>query len=83
MIWVTNAKYEGGYRVRVEFNDGRKGIVGLGDTIRNDQREIFRPLRDPDYFKRFRVAMDTLVWENEADIAPEFLYENMRETISV
>ncbi len=81
MIWVSKAKYEGDYRVHVEFNDGRAGIVDLADAILNDSREIFRPLRNPAYFKRFRVAMDTLVWENEADIAPEFLYDNLQETV--
>jgi hypothetical protein len=81
MIWVSKAKYESDYRVHIEFNDGRTGIVDLGDTILNDQRRIFRPLRDPDYFKRFKVAMDTLVWENEADFAPEFLYEHLQETV--
>jgi len=27
--------------------------------------------------------MDTLVWENEADLAPEFLYEHLQETVPV
>jgi len=41
MIWVSKAKYEGDYRVPVEFNDGGAGIVDLGETILNDPREIF------------------------------------------
>jgi len=80
MIWVAKATYKGDYRVHVTFNDGRAGIVDLADTILNDPRDIFRPLRDPAYFKRFKVAMDTLVWENEADLAPELLYEHLQET---
>jgi len=82
MIWVSKAKYDGDYRVKVEFSDGKKGMVDLRDAILNDPRDIFRPLRDPAYFRRFRVAMDTLVWENEADFAPEFLYEHMQETVA-
>lgn len=81
MIWVIKAKYEGDYRVFVEFNDGRAGIVDLRQAILNDQREIFRPLRNPDYFRRFRVDMDTLVWDNGADFAPEFLYEHLQEAV--
>ncbi len=38
MIWVTKAKYDGDYRVLMEFNDGRTDIVDLSDTILNGQR---------------------------------------------
>ena len=42
--------------------------------------DVFRPLRDHSYFKRFRVhpELHTLVWPNAADFAPEFLYEKMK-----
>jgi len=83
MIWVTTAKYAGGHRVLVEFNDGRAGIVDLREAILNDPRAIFRPLRNPDYFKRFKVDMDTLVWDNGADFAPEFLYAHLQEAVAV
>ena len=40
----------------------------------------FEPLKDLGQFRRFRVdpEMQTLVWDNGADMAPEFLYEKMR-----
>lgn len=47
-------------------------------TIFTDSRPIFVPLRSPEYFKRFKVEMDTLVWENELDFAPKFLYEQVQ-----
>jgi len=42
--------------------------------------EIFGPLKKPDTFKSFEVdpELETIVWENGADLAPEFLHENMR-----
>jgi hypothetical protein len=41
---------------------------------------VFGPLKDPGQFRRFRVdpELQTVVWENGADLAPEFLYENMK-----
>jgi hypothetical protein len=34
-------------------------------------------LRDPAYFRRFTVnpEIDTIVWPNNADFSPDFLYE--------
>ena len=41
---------------------------------------VFEPLRDADYFGRLRADPEagTIVWPNEADIAPETLYERAR-----
>jgi hypothetical protein len=38
---------------------------------------VFAPLKDPSYFKQFAVNqdIDTVVWPNGADFAPDFLYE--------
>jgi hypothetical protein len=49
--------------------------VDLQETIYNDSRPIFIPLREREFFRRFRVEMDTVVWDNGLDLAPEFLYD--------
>lgn len=78
MIWVTDASYVDGYRIEVEFSDGGRGEVDLKDAILNDHREIVRELKDLAQFKCFRVDMDTVVWDNGFDLAPEFLYEHAK-----
>lgn len=35
--------------------------------------EVFRELRDPNYFKQVGVAFDTVQWPHEQDISPDTL----------
>jgi hypothetical protein len=75
-LHVRQADYVDGYRIRVRFNDGAEGIVDLSDCL---EGEVFEPLKDLNNFKAFHVDPDieTIVWDNGADMAPEFLYEKM------
>lgn len=72
---VTRAEYVDGHRLFLRFNDASEGIVDLGDTIKTETRAVFQPLKDEKYFRQFRIVFNTVVWENEADFAPEFLHE--------
>ena len=60
------------------FDDGTVGDVDLANEL---DGPIFEPLREPTYFRQFRVDPEgaTVVWPNGADIAPETLYEWARE----
>ncbi len=75
ILKVTNVEYKGGYSVFLTFNNGYEILVDLKNTIMNDHRNIFRPLQDINYFQNFEIKLNTIVWENEADFAPEFLLE--------
>ena len=77
-IWVTAAKALPKYRLRVRFSDGSEGEVDLQDFVFKDQRPIVVALRDPNTFAALRVALDTVVWANGFDLAPEFLYTNKK-----
>jgi hypothetical protein len=52
-------------------------IVRLVDLKSHLDGEIFEPLMNIDYFKNVRINpdIDTIVWSNEADFSPDFLYE--------
>ena len=71
---VTEAPHVRDFVVLVRFQDGVQGEVNLEPQLYG---EVFEPLKDPQYFRQFRVDADlhTLVWPNGADFAPEFLYE--------
>jgi len=76
-LHVKQAKYLHDYVIWLEFNDGAQGEIDLGGEL---EGEVFGPLKDTEAFKRFRVdpELETIAWENGADLAPEFLYENMK-----
>lgn len=69
---ITKAEYIDGYRLRLYFNTGEVRIADLESSLVG---EVFVPLRNLDMFKRFKVKFATVTWENEADLAPEYLYD--------
>ena len=74
MIWVTDAKPLADYRLWVRFSDGIEGEIELQEFVNSDSRPIVAALRDRDIFAAICVEMDTVVWANGFDLAPEFLY---------
>jgi len=76
-LHVVEAKYLRDYVIWLRFDDGAAGEI---DLERELEGEVFGPLRDKRLFRSFRVDLElgTIVWDNGADLAPEFLYENMR-----
>jgi len=81
MIWVTEAKALANYRLWVRFSDGTEGEVDLKAFIESDSRPIVSALRDRAAFAAIRVEMDTVLWENGFDLAPEFLHECARSGV--
>jgi hypothetical protein len=66
------------YVVSVRFEDGTAANVDLSYLTEYDG--VFEPLRDPAYFRRLRADAEagTIVWPNDADIAPETLYAHAK-----
>jgi Protein of unknown function (DUF2442) len=62
------------YTVHVRFEDGTVADIDLAYLL--EYGGVFAPLRDPDYFRTLRADAEagTIVWPNDADIAPETLY---------
>ncbi|MCD4782287.1 MAG: DUF2442 domain-containing protein [Candidatus Eremiobacteraeota bacterium] len=77
ILHVKEAKHLHDYVIWMRFNDGAIGEVDLKDELYG---EIFEPLKEIEMFKSFKVGPDleTIVWDNGADMAPEFLYEKMK-----
>ncbi len=74
MHWVKKASYVDGYKLEIKFGNDEVRLVDLGDYLDGG---IFEALKDISFFKSFVVNhdIDTIVWPNNADFSPDFLYE--------
>lgn len=74
MHFVRKVKYVEDYKVILTFDDKKTKLVDLKDHL---DGEIFKPLKNISYFKKMKLDsdLDTIVWDNGADISPDFLYE--------
>ncbi len=72
-LHVTRVEYLRDYVLRVTFNDGRVGEADLALALSGP---VFAPLKDKSLFAQATVdpELETVVWPNGADLAPEFLY---------
>jgi hypothetical protein len=73
MHYVTEVAYAGEYKLWIRFEDD---IVRLVDLANHLDGPVFEPLKEPSYFRSFRLNadIDTVVWPNNADFSPDFLY---------
>lgn len=80
MHWVKDASYVGGYKLEIKFENDEIRLVDLENHLDGG---IFEALKDISFFKSFVVNqdIDTVVWPNDADFSPDFLYE-IGQTIS-
>jgi len=74
MLHIKAAKYLSGFKLWVAFDDGTDAEVDLEGVL---DGPVFEPLRDLNTFKKVAVdpELETVVWPNGADFAPEFLKE--------
>ena len=74
MLHVKSARYVSGYKIWISFDDGTSGEIDLENEL---QGPVFDLLKDPEIFSRISVdpELETIVWPNGADLAPEFLKE--------
>jgi hypothetical protein len=68
-------------RLEVRFVDGTCGEGELEDFLASDQvlKTVFEPLLDPQFFSRLSVIDGAVQWPNGADLAPDAMYEAIRE----
>ncbi len=79
MLSIIKANYQDKYKISLLFSDHKRGVVDLRGFIFNTNIKAFKRLRDTDVFKKFDVKY-TLKWDDDLDLAPEYLYFKAFET---
>ena len=71
-----------GMRLRIRFVDGTNGQVELAAFLSSEKVSgtIFEPLREADFFSRVSLADGAVQWPNGADLAPDAMYDAIRES---
>ena len=72
MLHIKAAKHISDFKLWISFDDGSSGEVDLIDSLNGP---IFEPLKNIAVFSKVSVdpELETVVWPNGADLAPEFL----------
>jgi hypothetical protein len=74
ILRITESQVVGRHLLKLAFNDGTRKTVDVYPLLSGP---VFEPLKDPEFFAR--VALDpiagTVVWPNDADLAPEALHD--------
>ena len=68
---VTAVKANDDFSLELRFSDGS---VKIFDTKPYLDYEVFRELKDLNYFRQVALAFGTVRWPHEQDISPETLY---------
>ena len=73
---ITSIEYCGGHVYRIRFDDGLEGEIDFAEYI--GRGPVFEAFADLSFFRNARVEAGTIAWPNGVDIAPETLYEKLR-----
>jgi hypothetical protein len=73
MLQITKVNYISDYKLNVSFNNGESGVADLSCIIGNG---VFKTLASLEQFSQAALneELDTIVWPNGLDLAPEFVY---------
>ncbi len=66
-----------GFRLRVHFNDGSKGVHDFSSLV-SQPGTALAPLRNESYFTRVFLEFGAPTWPNGFDISPEWLRREMQ-----
>ena len=74
MLHIKAAKHISDFKLWLSFDDGSSGEVDLNGMLIGP---IFEPLKNIDVFSQVTIdsELETVVWPNGADLAPEYLKE--------
>lgn len=69
---VKNVKPLPNYKLLLTFENNETRLFDMNPYL---DKGIFKELQDSTLFNTVKVNFDSIEWANEADLDPEFLYE--------
>jgi hypothetical protein len=76
---VTAVEALPGFRLRVEFADGLKGMVDLSGLVHSPKAGVFAALADPLLFAQVQLDYGTVTWPGELNLAPDAMHAAIQE----
>ena len=61
----------------IAFDNGEEGVLDMKPYLNFG---VFQKIANYEHFKRVRVAFDTLEWDCDVDLDPEFVYSKCKIT---
>ena len=72
--WVVKSlEFNGGYVLRLKFEDGTVKDFDCSELL---GEKIYKPLNNMAFFRQAQALYGTVRWNEDIDIAPEYLYEH-------
>ena len=63
------------YTLEIVFDNGEEGVLDMNPYL---DFGVFQKIADYECFKQVRVAFDTLEWDCDVDLDPEFVYKKCK-----
>ena len=71
--WVVKEVYpQKDYTLIITLEDGSRKLFDARPLL---EKPIYAQLKNPAFFMRAKADGDTVVWSDDIDIAPEYLYD--------
>ena len=67
-LLVNKATYIEGYRISVEFNDGKNKIIDFGPFLATKKEGFLKKYSNTQIFKKVHIEKGNLVWGKEWDL---------------
>ena len=72
-VWcVEEVQPNKDYTLTIKFHDGSVKIFDCKPLL---DKKIYEPLKNPGFFMQAKAEFNTVIWNDDIDIAPEYLYD--------
>ena len=68
------------FALAIAFDNGEEGVLDMKPYLAFG---VFQKIADYEHFKCVRVAFDTIEWDGDIDLDPEFIYAKCKIAMHV